>query len=74
MFEKVAWARSEEERLRIQKEKEEPIIQKLIEAIKDKLANDKILSNLRVIFFMLLSSRSSLVKAVFKSGKFVSLF
>jgi hypothetical protein len=37
MLEKVAWARSEKERLRIRKEKEEPIIQKLIEAVKDKL-------------------------------------
>lgn len=43
MFERVAWARSEEERLRIRKEKEEPIIQKLIEAVKDKLTNGKIL-------------------------------
>jgi len=43
MFERVAWARSEEERLWIRKEKEEPIIQRLIEAVKDKLANGKIL-------------------------------
>lgn len=43
MFEKVAWARSEEERLQIRQEKEEPIIQKLIEAVKDKLSSGKIL-------------------------------
>ena len=43
MFEKVAWARSEEERLRIRKEKEIPIIDELISAIKDKLINGKIL-------------------------------
>jgi hypothetical protein len=36
-------ARSEEERLLIRQEKEEPIIQKLIEAVKDKLVNGKIL-------------------------------
>lgn len=43
MFEKVAWARSEEERLRIRKEKEEPIIDELIAAIKEKLIKGKIL-------------------------------
>lgn len=43
MLEKVAWARSVEERLRIRKEKEEPIIQQLILAIKDKVVNGKIL-------------------------------
>ncbi len=43
MFEKVAWARSEEERLRIRQEKEVPIIDKLIKAIKDKLVEGKIL-------------------------------
>ena len=43
MLERIAWARSEEERLRIRKEKEEPIIQKLIDAVKDKLANGNIL-------------------------------
>lgn len=43
MFEKVAWARSEEERLRIRKEKEIPIIDRLITAIQDKLINGKIL-------------------------------
>ena len=43
MFEKVAWARSEEERLRIRQEKEIPIIDGLIEAIKDKLIYGKIL-------------------------------
>lgn len=43
MLEKVAWARSEEERLRIRQEKEAPIIDRLIAAIKDKLSNGKIL-------------------------------
>ena len=43
MFEKVAWARSEEERLRIRQEKEIPIIDELIKAIKDKLVIGKIL-------------------------------
>lgn len=43
MFEKIAWARSEEERLRIRQEKEIPIIDELIKAIKDKLVNGKIL-------------------------------
>jgi len=43
MFERVAWARSEEERLRIRQEKEIPIIDELITAIKDKLVNGKIL-------------------------------
>jgi transposase len=43
MLERVAWARSEEERLRIRQEKEIPIIDRLIKAIKDKLINGKIL-------------------------------
>jgi transposase len=43
MLEKVAWARSEEERLRIRQEKEIPIIDRLISAIKDKLMSGKIL-------------------------------
>jgi transposase len=43
MLERVAWARSEEERLRIRQEKEIPIIDRLITAIKDKLVNGKIL-------------------------------
>ena len=43
MFEKVAWARSEEERLRIRQEKEAPIVDELIAAIKDKLINGKYL-------------------------------
>ena len=43
MFERVAWARSEEERLRIRQEKEVPIIDELILAIKDKLISGKIL-------------------------------
>jgi transposase len=43
MFEKIAWARSEEERLRIRQEKEVPIIDELIKAIKDKLINGKYL-------------------------------
>jgi transposase len=43
MFERVAWARSPKERLRIRKEKEEPIIDELIKAAKDKLENGKLL-------------------------------
>lgn len=43
MFERVAWARSPEERLKIRKEKEEPIIDELIQAIKSKLIDGKIL-------------------------------
>jgi transposase len=43
MLEKVAWARSEDERLRIRQEKEIPIIDRLIGAVKDKLVNGKIL-------------------------------
>ena len=43
MLEKVAWSRSEEERLRIRQQKEAPIIDGLIEKIKDKLINGKIL-------------------------------
>jgi transposase len=41
MFEKVAWSRSEEERLRIRLEKEVPIIDELIVAIKGKLIDGK---------------------------------
>lgn len=41
MFEKVAWARSEKERLRIRKEKEEPIIDEMIETIKKELVDGK---------------------------------
>lgn len=43
MFERVAWTRSEEERLRIRQEKETPIIDELIEKIKNKLIDGKIL-------------------------------
>jgi transposase len=43
MLEKIAWARSQEERLRIRQEKEIPIIDRLIEAIKNKMVNGKIL-------------------------------
>lgn len=43
MLERVAWARSEEERLHIRQEKEVPIIDELIQAIKEKLVNGKIL-------------------------------
>lgn len=43
MLERIAWSRSEEERLRIRQEKEVRIIDRLIEAIKDKLINGKIL-------------------------------
>lgn len=43
MLEKVAWNRTEDERLRIRREKEVPIIDELIEKIKDKLFSGKIL-------------------------------
>jgi transposase len=43
MFEKVAWARSEEERLRIREEKEKPIIDELISKIKEKLISGRVL-------------------------------
>jgi len=43
MLERVAWARSEEERLLIRQTKEAPIIDRLIVAIKDKLVSGKIL-------------------------------
>ena len=43
MFERVAWARSEEERLRIRQEKEIPIIDELITKIKDRMVNGKAL-------------------------------
>lgn len=43
MFERVAWTRSETERLRIRQEKEIPIIDELIKAIKDKLIDGEIL-------------------------------
>jgi transposase len=43
MLERVAWARSAEERLRIRQEKEVPIIDELIEKIKAKLMDGKIL-------------------------------
>jgi transposase len=43
MFERIAWTRSEEERLRIRQEKEVPIIDELIQKIKEKLVNGRIL-------------------------------
>jgi transposase len=43
MLERVAWARSPEERLRIRQEKEVPVIDELIENIKRKLEDGKIL-------------------------------
>lgn len=43
MFERVAWGRSSEERLKIRLEKEEIIIDELIEKIKSKLGDPKIL-------------------------------
>ena len=39
MFERVAWARSPEERLRIRREKELPIIEQLITDIKERMLN-----------------------------------
>lgn len=44
MFEKVAWAGLEEEQFRIHQEKEVPIIDSLIAAIKDKLINSSVLT------------------------------
>jgi len=43
MFERIAWNRSANERLRIREEKEVPIINELIALVKDKLINGKIL-------------------------------
>ncbi len=43
MLEKVAWARSPEERLRIRQEKEVPIIDELIQKIKDRLVTGNLL-------------------------------
>lgn len=43
MLEKVAWNRSEKERLRIRGDKEGPIIDELIEAIKKRLVKGQIL-------------------------------
>lgn len=43
MLERVAWSRSAEERLKIRTEKEIPIIDELIDAIKEKLINGKLL-------------------------------
>lgn len=43
MLEKVAWNRSEEERLKIRQEKGIPIIDQLISAVKEKLINGRIL-------------------------------
>lgn len=43
MFEKIAWVRSEEERLEIRQKKEIPIIDELIKAIKEKLVYGNIL-------------------------------
>lgn len=39
MYERVAWNRSEEERLKIRQEKEVPIIDEIIELVKDRLCN-----------------------------------
>lgn len=43
MLDRVAWGRSEEERLKIRQEKSNPIIDEIIEGVKDKLINGKIL-------------------------------
>ena len=43
MLERIAWARSPEERLRIRQEKEVPVIDELIDKIKDKLIKGKVL-------------------------------
>ncbi len=43
MLERIAWNRSPEERLKIREEKEGPIIDELIQAVKDRLVKGKIL-------------------------------
>lgn len=43
MLERIAWSRSKDERIRIRKEKEIPIINELISAVKNKLQNKYIL-------------------------------
>ena len=43
MFEKIAWSRSEKERLEIRKKYEEPIIDQLIKAVKEKVASAEVL-------------------------------
>ena len=43
LFERIAWNRSEEERLLIRKIKELPIIEEILEAVKDQLTHGKIL-------------------------------
>lgn len=43
MYERIAWKRPEEDRLKIRQEKEIPIIDELIDKIKDKLINGRIL-------------------------------
>lgn len=43
MFERIAWNRSEDERLKIRKEKEIPVIDELINAVKNKLQDRYIL-------------------------------
>jgi len=49
MLERVAWEKTEQERLKIRKEKEDPIIDELIKLVKDKLQDRRILpkSNLK---------------------------
>lgn len=44
MFERIAWSRSPEERLRIRQEKECPIIDELISLIKERFVNGKVLA------------------------------
>ncbi len=43
MFERIAWSRSAEERLRIREKYEIPIIDELIEVVKDRFVNGKII-------------------------------
>jgi transposase len=43
MLEKIAWNRSAEERLRIRQEKEQPILDELIQGVKDRLIKGKVL-------------------------------
>jgi len=48
MFERIAWNRDEKERLRIRQKKEVPIIDELIDLVKDKLNNGKILPKSKI--------------------------
>jgi len=48
LFERIAWNRSEEERLKIRQEKQKPIIDELIESAKNQLHNGRILPKSKI--------------------------